>query len=96
MLKLKALIDSGCTNVQLDREFVNKKSYPKEKKNFNINFSLKCGWKQKNIQERITHHTEVMMRMEWYIGKKMDFGIQKLVPVMISFSDIRLADGTQS
>jgi len=60
-VEAKALIDSGCTRCAIDREFVNKNHIKREKLQHKLKVLNVDG--TENSSGRITHHTEVMMRM---------------------------------
>jgi len=72
-VEAKALIDSGCTGCAIDREFVNKNHIKREKLQHKLKVLNADG--TENSSGRITHHAEVMMRMEIYM-EEMDFGLQ--------------------
>ena len=75
-VEAKALIDSGCTGCAINREFVNKHKIKREKLSRQLRVLNADG--SENSSGRITHHTEIMMRMGKIHWEKMDFGITKL------------------
>src|ERR1700733_9918066 len=75
-VEAKALIDSGCTGCAINREFINKHKIKREKLTCQLRVLNADG--SENSSGRITHHTEIMMRMGKIHWEKMDFGITKL------------------
>ena len=76
VIKAKALIDSGCTGCAIDRDFVNRNKINRTKLPRKVKVLNADG--SENSSGRITHHSELIMRMGKRHEEEMDFGITKL------------------